>query len=220
MKDFLRASLRTATSIFLAFLGLIAVVSIFYFAKNHYEKQQAKPFEEIKYWTVSLKEPIGVEVQAKTKVLSDKLLVSIDVIGYPKYFSDSRNTNASLFFTFLDKDEFKIISRQVSLSDFTKLVGDSGEKNGLSIQFEEYLTLDEYKRFSQMQVGWNLITTEEVKVSTKLVLLDHCAPNISKSERLKRLGQYGTVREKGRGFFTAAEHSVNFFYDGSLLTCE
>ncbi|HDX8359662.1 TPA: hypothetical protein RQN15_003443 [Aeromonas hydrophila] len=128
-------SIRTSISIFLAMIGLMVVISILYFANNFYESQQAKPFEEIQRWTFSLKDPIGVEVQAKTKLVSGKLLVSIDVIGYPKYFSDSRNVNASLFFTFLDKDEFKVVSRPVSLSEFTTLVDDSGEKNGLSIQF-------------------------------------------------------------------------------------
>ena len=50
--------------------------------------------------------------------------------------------------------------------------------------------------------------------------LDHCAPGISKAERLKRLSQYGTVREVGNASFEAGGRTVSFHYDGSLLHCQ
>lgn len=50
-------------------------------------------------------------------------------------------------------------------------------------------------------------------------ILDHCAPGLSKAERLKRLAQHGTIRETGAGEFQAGGRTVNFLYDGSLAYC-
>jgi hypothetical protein len=50
--------------------------------------------------------------------------------------------------------------------------------------------------------------------------LDHCSPGISKAERLKRLAQYGTVREVGNASFEAGGRTVSFHYDGALLHCQ
>lgn len=51
------------------------------------------------------------------------------------------------------------------------------------------------------------------------VVLDHCAPGLSKQERLKRLEQHGTVRETGAGQFEAGMNAIVFSYDGSLAYC-
>ncbi|MEV3817093.1 hypothetical protein RI537_13355 [Aeromonas salmonicida] len=219
MKEFFKASLRTATAISLVLLGLAIAIGIYSLAKDFYEKQQAKPFEEIRVWKFDLKNPIGVEVQARTKLVAGNLLGFIEVIGYPKYFSDLRNVNASLIFEFLDKDGFRIISTPVKISDFTIVVGKDGKNTGLGYQIEKRTSLEQYKRFSRMQVGWNLITEAAVQPPPQKPVLDHCAPNISKNERLQRLAQHGTVREIGKGAYRAAEHSVFFFYDGTLLNC-
>lgn len=50
-------------------------------------------------------------------------------------------------------------------------------------------------------------------------VLDHCAPGLSKSERMKRLGRHGTVRETGAGTFEAGDRTISFGYDGSLAYC-
>jgi len=50
-------------------------------------------------------------------------------------------------------------------------------------------------------------------------ILDHCAPGLSKAERMKRLAQHGTVRETGTGAFEAGGRTVTFGYDGGLLYC-
>jgi hypothetical protein len=50
-------------------------------------------------------------------------------------------------------------------------------------------------------------------------VLDHCAPGLSKAERMKRLAQHGTVRETGTGAFEASGRTVTFGYDGGLLYC-
>jgi hypothetical protein len=50
--------------------------------------------------------------------------------------------------------------------------------------------------------------------------LDHCAPGLTKAERLRLLAQYGAVRETIPDAYTAGDHSVYFnSYDGSLTLC-
>lgn len=219
MKDFFKATLRATVAFFLALIGLAIAIELYSWAIDSYDKQQAKPFEEVRNWKFDLKDSVGVEAKAKTKLVGGTLLASVEIIGYPKYFSDPRNANASLIFEFLDKDGFRIISKAVQLAEFTTVVGKNGEKTGLGYQFEEHADIGKYKRFDRMQVGWNLITEAAPIAPDPKPMLDHCAPNISKAERLKRLGQYGTVRETGTGDYSAAGRSVYFHFDGSLGLC-
>lgn len=229
MRDFLKASLRLAAAIFLALIGVAIAIGIYSWAMNTYDRQQAKPFEDVRDWRFSLKDEIGLETKAKTKLVGSTLLVSVGVIGYPKYLSDPRNLNGFLIFEFLDKDGFKIISKPVKISEFTTIVGKGDENAGLAYQFEQYTDLKQYKRFDRMQVGWSLATVSAPKpvepkpVAPKPVArepkLDHCAPDISKEERLKRLAQHGTVRETSKNAYSTSEHSVFFHWDGSLALC-
>jgi hypothetical protein len=48
---------------------------------------------------------------------------------------------------------------------------------------------------------------------------DHCAPSLSKAERLKRLALKGNVRETGANTYTAGGGYVSFNYSDSLLQC-
>jgi|GEM_PF-3211039 len=220
MKEFIKTSLRLAAAFLLALVGLAITIEGYSWAKDYYDNQQAKPFEKVRDWEFSLAESIGIKTQAKTKLVNGSLLASIEVIGYSKFFSDPRNLNKSLIFEFLDNDGFKIISKPVEMSQFTTIIGNNGEKVGLSYQFDEYIGLDKYKRFSKMLVGWNLTTEPPQETAAHKQIIDHCAPGISKTERLKRLSQHGAVRETGTGDYSAGEHAVSFFaYDGSLIYC-
>jgi hypothetical protein len=220
MKEFFKASLRTAIAIFLALIALAIVIGIFTWAKDYYDKEGAVEYEKVRNWEFNLKDNLGVEAHAKTKLVANNLLASIEVIGYPKYFSDPRNKEGYLNIEFLDIDGFKVITKSVKISEFTTIVGGNGESFGLSYQFEDHIGLENYKRLYHMQVGWNLITEAEVQKPVAEKILDHCAPNISKSERLKRLEKHGTLRETGNNTYTAANHSVSFLsYDGELLNC-
>jgi hypothetical protein len=51
------------------------------------------------------------------------------------------------------------------------------------------------------------------------LVADHCAPNISKSERLKRLSTHGTLRETGLNEFSAGSRSITFLSTTELLNC-
>lgn len=222
IKDLLKGTLRLAIAIFVALVGLAAVVAIYLQMKESKELALAKPFESVQDWRFDLKDPLGVDGRVRTKLVSSRLLASIDVAGHSKYFADPRNRDGSLNFEFLDKDGFKVATRSVKISEFTTVVGNNSEPMGLRYQYDEYLGLDRYRQFSQVQVGWNLVTEPQhaAEAQEAKSTLDHCARNLSKAERLKRLSQHGPLREKGSGSFSAGGHSVSFFeYDGSLLDC-
>lgn len=222
IKDFLKGVLRNALAIFIALAGLAAVVAIYEQVNESQKRDAARPFEEVRNWQFDLKDQFGADVHTKTKLVAGKLLVSIDVVGYSKYFSDPRNQSGSLNFQFNDKDGFIVASHSVKMTEFATKVGKAGEPIGLQYQYDEYLDVDRYSQFYLMKVGWNLITEKApaIDAQTAKPVLDHCAPNISKGERLKRLAQHGLVRETGAGSYSAGVRSVTFFeYDGSLLSC-
>jgi len=222
IKDFLKGTFRVAIAIFLALLGLAAVIAIYLQVKESQTREEARPFEVVKDWTFDLKDPLGVGVHARTKLVAGRLLASLEVTGHSKYFADPRNREGSLIFEFLDKDGFKVVTHSVKISEFTTIVGKNGEPIGLQHQYDEYLEMERYRQLSRMQVGWSLITDPQpaAEASATKPVLDHCAPGLSKAERLKRLGQHGSLRETGTGSYSAGSRSVTFFeYDGSLLNC-
>ena len=223
LKDFLKGTLRIALAIFLALAALAAATVVYFQVKESRERDAATPYEEVRDWSFDLKDRLGMAVTAKTKLVSGRLMVAIDVDGYPKYLEDPRNRNGSLIFEFLDKDGFKVVTHSVNVSEFSTMIGKAGENIGLQHQYDEYLDLDRYRSLARMQVGWTLLTdsaAESPSPPSPKPTLDHCAPNLSRPERLKRLAQYGTVREAGAGEYTAGGRSVTFFtYDNSLISC-
>ncbi|MFP5482405.1 MAG: hypothetical protein ACLGGW_03925, partial [Gammaproteobacteria bacterium] len=49
---------------------------------------------------------------------------------------------------------------------------------------------------------------------------DHCAPKLSKSERLNRLGQHGSIREVGIDEYVAGDKNLSFLpYSSEILNC-
>lgn len=228
MKSFFLAAAKLATGLFLAGLALAITISLYSWVTDSYKNSQAKQYETIKEWSADLSTNLGLQLQAKTKVLSGKLLLSVDVVGYPAYLTDprlaERNQKAQLIIYFVDQDGFRVFSKPIELSEFSGIIGTKGEKVGLRTQLQEYVSIEDYKRFRHLQVEWTL----ETKVSPELALnvkkdqghLDHCAPNISQAERLKRLSMHGELRQTGSGSYSAGYRSVHFFHDGTLLNCQ
>ena len=222
IKDFLKGTFKVAIAICLALVAVSAVVAIYLQMEESRELEAAVPFEAVKTWQFDLKDSLGVGVDARTKLVAGRLLVSIEVAGHSRYFIDPMNQEGSLNFEFLDKDGFKVVSHPVKLSEFTTLVGKSGEPIGLRHQYDEYLGADRYRQFSRMEVGWNLVTEPRPLADAQAAMpfLDHCAPGLSKAERLKRLAQHGTLRQTGTGSYNVGSRSVTFFEsDGTLLDC-
>jgi hypothetical protein len=224
LKDFLKASARTAVAIFLALIGLTVAVAGFAWASDAYKARQAKPYESVKDWKIDLKEPLSLGLNARTKLVDGKLLAQVEVAGFPPYLSAPKNREAQLTVEFVDSDGFSVFTKAIQVTQFTKIVGKGDEVTGLAHQFDDYLGLDAYKRFAKLQVGWTLDTkassSPQVAPATPTTpTLDHCAPGLSKAERLRRLAQHGVVREAGNGEYTAEGRSVYFMFDGSLISC-
>jgi hypothetical protein len=227
MKTFFVAALRLATALFFAGLALSLAVAVYYWGANMYKRNQAKPYEAIKEWQSDLRSNIGLQLLVKTKLVDDKMLLSVEVVGYPIYFSHprlaERNRKAQLSIHFVDTDGFKVFSKPIQISEFSGIVGDKGEKIGLRTQTQDYISLDDYKRFQRLQIEWTLETKippdppPGFKEDTEIP--DHCAPNLSRAERIKRLSRNGELRETGSGIYVAGERSVHFFSDGGLLNC-
>ena len=225
LKEFAKATLRTAIAFFIGLLALLLVIAAYSWAMHSYEEKEAKPYETIRKWEANLQKALMLDINVRTKMVGGKLLASIKVDGYPPYLSAPKNESAQLILEFLDKDGFKAYIKSLNISEFTSIVSQKGEKTGLEYQFEDSLDLDKYKKFYQMQISWTLDSkAPEHKVQAVPTLpkiqLDHCAPNISKSERLKRLAQYGAIREAGRGHFEAGDSSIHFYDDGTLMLCK
>lgn len=234
LKGFARATARTATAIFLALLALIATVAGVFWAKASYEERQAKPYETVHEWKVDMREPLALDVRGKTKLVGNQLLASLEVVGYPQYMSAPKNQSAQIIFEFLDSDGFRVLTKPVAISEFMSIVGKDGKPTGLLHQFEDYMSLDAYKRISQLKVGWTLDvqatplappTPAPAPISAPAAhpsaepKLDHCAPGLSRAERLRRLAQHGTVRETGLGMYSAGMSSIHFLSTGELLSC-
>jgi hypothetical protein len=226
MKQFLKGSLRTTVAIFLALVGLVIVIASYSAVKDAYAKQQLKPLEQTRTWHSESTKSIGLDAYAKTKFLDGSMMVSAEILGFPEYLSRPANANATLIFEFLDKDGFKIISKPVQRSEFTFNVDGQGNKMGLSYQFKEPLSAERYQQLSRMDVLWTFVTEEPkpvppvAQVPPEKPMLDHCEPNLSRAERLKRLAQYGTVRETGLDSYTAGWHTLKFLSGTELLRCQ
>lgn len=195
---------------------------------DSWTKQEAKQYEVIKLWPVDLKEHLQMTLLARTKLVDGRLQAHINIDGYPAFLSDPqlavKNRNAGITLLFRDKDGFKVHSKSIEKQEFSRIVDAKGTQSGLTYEFDEHITSDTYARFASLRVEWTFdtaIPTSPIPVpSSDSSILDHCAPKLSKAERLKRLAQHGALRETGNGDYAAGNQTIGFnTYDGSLLYC-
>ena len=95
----------------------------------------------------------------------------------------------------------------------------------MNFEADEYIDVATYASFSKLNVQWNLNTelpASEAQTETSPEAgPDHCAPNLTKAERLKRLSTHGKLRQTGDGAYAVGYRTVTFFtYDNSLLSCQ
>lgn len=228
INEFFRSAGKIAIALFLAAIGLLFAIWGYSSLSDAWEKHQAKQYEVIKLWPVELKEYLQFNLLAKTKLADGRLFAIVDIEGYPAYLSDPRlqikNNNATISLLFQDNDGFTLHSKIIKISEFSSIVDSANKKAGLKYEFDEYLSAKTYARIQKMQAQWTLETTLPASTSAQPnaeeKIPDHCAPNLSKAERLKRLGQHGAVRQNGDGNYSVGYRSLSFFtYDGSLLDC-
>lgn len=63
------------------------------------------------------------------------------------------------------------------------------------------------------------LSTNAVSPDDSVNLEDPCAPDITKAERKRRLSRFGTIRQTADNSFSAGEHSIVFYSDGTLALC-
>lgn len=236
LKNFLTGVAKVAAAIVVAVLVLAVIGYGISEYRDGARKRDAKPFEEVKTWTPNLHESLGMKMLARTKLVNGLLYAEFVLDGYPAYLSapGQRELNAERHITveFRDADGFKVFEKSVVIREFNTVVGKDSTPAGLRHQFTQAVSVDDYKRWANAQVGWNLDTkpfdadaylaSVDARPAAKpqaKPAQDHCEPGLSKAERLKRLAQHGTVRETGAGDYQAGGRSVSFIFDGSLAYC-
>lgn len=226
-RDFLKGAFKIAVAMFLAVIALSVAGGIVWKVFDYREKEAAKQYEAPKDWSVDLTKILQLRLQAKTKLVDGKLFASIKVDGYPAYLSEPplsiQNSQGRFMLAFTDKDGFKLFEKDVPLNEMTKIVGASGRVSGLEYQFSQYSGVGDYINFAKLEVGWNF-NVELPKVPTSIspvnsTALDHCAPNLTRAERLRRLALDGTVRETGYGQFSVGKKSI-VLSEGTVISCE
>lgn len=227
IKEFFKSTFKVAISIFLAVIALFVVGFIGFKAYDSLERQEAKQYEAIKVWPVDLTDNLQMTLLARTKLVDGRLLAEINFAGYPSYLSDPRleakNRSAGISLLFQDNDGFKVHRKTIQMSEFSSIIDSQGRKSGLRYEFDEYMGTETYARFSQLRVEWTLDTVLPnlaPSLDSQVAVTDHCAPNLTKAERLKRLAQHGTVRQTGDGSYSVGYRSLDFLYDGTMLNCQ
>lgn len=231
IKEFSKATLKLSLSLFVAALALACVAWGIFALRERAEKREAEQYEVFKVWNVGVKKFLDFELTARTKLVDGRMLVAVVVDGHPAYLShpalEAVNQKAHLMLTFEDADGFKVYEKAIQISDFSTTVDGKGRKIGLDHQFDDRLTVSQYKSFSRATLQWTLKT--EIPAPPKAAesprsdtSLDHCAPNLSRAERLSRLAKHGVVRQTGPDSFSVGYRDLSFFsadIGGGLLSC-
>jgi len=217
---------KLAAALFLACVALIACFAGYEAIKKAQDERAAKPLEEVKFWSSDLTKPLGLKFSARTKLVGGVMYIDLVAQGFPEYLSNpamwEMNRSATFSVVFNDADGFKVFEKEIKVGEFSRLVGGDGKHNGLSIQIDQPLGVDRYKAINNMGIGWTLQTSVPAagpQSSLEERPLDHCAPGLSKAERLKRLAAHGQVREAGAGTYRAGSHKATYI-GGELFDCE
>lgn len=228
-KDFLRATAKISIAIVVAVLILCVVGGIVWKVIDYRTKEEEGKFQISKDWSYDVKQNLGMQLVARTKLVDGTMYMSVRFDGYPAYLSDpvayEKNRDGFISIQFMDDDGFKVYEKSVKIREMNSMVDPMGKKIGLNHQFDEFVGVDRYKRFTSMRIMWNLDTDAAAIAAppkaaiVKPSLNDHCAPNISRGERLNRLAQHGLVRQTGMGEYAVGGRSFTVLSDGELLSC-
>jgi hypothetical protein len=226
--EFFKGAMKVVTAIVVAVVALSVLGWGVWKLQDMKVKADAKQYESIKPWNLNLKENLQMTLLARTKLVDGRLLAEVNIDGYPAYLTDPRleakNRDAGITLLFQDIDGFKVHAKTIAIREFSGIVDSKGARSGLRYEFDDYMGVADYARISQLRVEWTMETvippTPLATKSLEDASADHCAPNLSKAERLKRLAKHGSLRETGAGGYQAGNHEVMFnTYDGSLVYC-
>lgn len=226
VRTILQGGLKIAIALIIAVAVVAAAAVGIYKLYEARQKLHARPYEEVTTWSLDTRSALGMSLNARSKLVDGQMFVELVFDQYPSYLSAPKNREGTLSFGFLDKDGFNLFSKEIAVRDFTRLVDQQGKARGLRHEFAQFVRVEDYSRYSKIDVKWNLDTAPVVppEVEDALVkekpTLDHCAPGLSKAERLKRLAQFGSVRQTGSGEYTADGRKVVYLGDtAEMYSC-
>jgi len=230
VKTFFVAAGKIALAMFLAGAGLLLAALLYGWATAKMEEREARPYEEPKTWHEDLSGPIGMNVETNTKLIEGKMLVNVIMRGAPAFINEPplmrSNEDQKFMIHFLDKHGFKLLSQEVPYRSMTRTLNPDGLAGGLAFQGDlGYVGIKQYARIEKVEVEWTIRTTlpetpPKAVPTSKTPGEDHCAPGISRQERLKRLAMKGQLRETGQNNYSAGLSSIHFWTDGSVLYCQ
>lgn len=228
MKKFFLAAFKIAIALIAIAcaiaLGWWAVISVQEVARQ----REAKPFEAVKTWTPKIHESLGMKMVVRTKLVGGNLHIQVTMQGAPEYLTSpslrAANLDRYVSIEFHDDDGFKLFDKQVKIGDFIRIVGPDSKPTGFHHEFSTPMDFETYKRWTGAIVAWNVDTSVPAQqlppsLSDLKPVVDHCSPGVSRQERLKRLRQYGEVRETGYGTYEAGGRSLTVMEDGQLISC-
>lgn len=213
-------------------LGLAIVIYSYSVLEPAYTKYKSKKYEVVENWSKDLP-PLGLKAKAKTKLVDGYLLAQLEFDGQPVFLTNeylkNKNKDAKLILQFKDGDNFEIFTYPIAVSRFSLRMNDKGEYTGLYFQLKEIVDTSTYEKFKSMGFEWTIVTeipkeqinlskgsTGEGKLPTST---DHCAPGLSRAERMRRLALNGTIRESAKDSYSAGGKILVFFYDGTVVSC-
>ncbi len=239
VRSFFKAAGRLAVAIFLALVALAAVIAGYQKVMAYFDEKKAEPYRIVRDWEADLV-VLQLEGTAKTKLLNGTAYMEFQLHGYPPYLQDPqlkmRNRNNGFWFEFSDSDGFTVFKKFVALSEFTTRLNQAGKPAAHAIQLEEFVGVEKYARFDAFRVRWTIETElpqptapvldfkPEAKPKVKPTPAvggngDHCEPGLARAERLRRLAQFGQVRETGMNDYAAGGKSLMLGYDGKVIYC-
>ncbi|HPB21078.1 MAG TPA: hypothetical protein PLL48_02040 [Novosphingobium sp.] len=230
VRGFFAGAAKLGLGLFLASLALAAALGATYWSKMLYDEREAAPYAVPRSWSEDLSASIGMKLEARTKLEDGSLLMLVTLQGSPAWVTDRelrRNNHDTGLLTliFSDHDGFKVTEVQLPIKKFSNLVNAKDEVIALQAEADRLMDVKTYKRFASMSVQWRL-ATEQPRAAAAAATPpasrgeDHCAPGLSRAERLRRLATHGEVRETGAGSYGANSRSVVFStFDNSLVYC-
>jgi hypothetical protein len=225
---------RGAAKIAVAIVGAVVVLSILggiaAWGLEKVKQNKNAPYETVRSWTFDLPN-LQMKIIGKTKLIDGQMYADFLFQGYPEFLGSTKNRlndSAGFNIGFMDKDGFEVANKKLLLSEGTRIMGPDGKPVATQWTYKEYVGLESYARFEAINVGWSLNTEapaepKPIKPAADSLGLDdkssdHCAPGLSKAERLRRLAKHGTVRQVGDEQYKAGGHTV-WYSTTYLIDC-
>lgn len=234
IKKIFSSTLRLTLALFIALVGLAAVIAIYVESEKYFTKKFNEKYTEVIEWKYESL-PLDLKFLVKTKLIDSKIFVNLLVDGYPEYFKSQDFGKSAdkyqFFLVFRDSDGFEIFKKEIQIGEMSKIVSDKDEGIGLRYQFSEYLDPSTYSKFKSPYMLWNFPTKIQKRETTATAnqpplpkakntdTSDHCAPNLSREERLRRLALSGSVRQSGANSYSVGLKTLSFYSDGGIIFC-